>query len=334
MGSTNKARPFLAAADGWLQAGWFPFPARHTAEGSKAPCVPKWYVDDAKHSVIGWDSYEEDFARLLPAWKKSYPNAQLGIRLPRAVLGIDVDDYDAKTGNLKVIELVAKYGTLPDTWCSTSRPGTGSGIYLYRVPDSAAFPHGLGDGIDLVRWCGRFMMAAPSTHPKTGNRYGFNRPDGVFVLDEFPAVEDLTELPARWLEGLPTEAPVRGPRPSGIIEAGSVREWVKALPGGKAEPCDGMRGTFEKYTRELAAAGSGSRHDAALRGIHALVGDATEGHRGLWWCLVRLGKQLEVKRGNSGDARGEFARAVQTEVERRVAKPIITEDFCNVNWNW
>lgn len=321
------ASPFVAAADEWLEAGWNPFPAYHTKEKSKAPCVPKWYVDDVKFSVIGHDAVDVT-PKLLAGWKKEYPNAQLGIRLPRSVLGIDVDMYDGKGGRERLRDLVATYGPLDATWVSTSR-SDGSGIYLFAVDDSRNFPNDLGHGIELIRACSRFMLAAPSTHPKTGNRYGFLRPDNQFVLDEFPAVSDIPPLREAWAAGLAQE--VRQRR-AVIVQAGDVRSWIEALPGGKAEPCETMRKTLDKYTIELASAGDGSRHDAALRGVHALVGDATEGHRGLYWCLVRFGKQLELKRGREGDAVGEFKRMVHTEVERRMAEPIRSTDLCDFNW--
>jgi hypothetical protein len=321
------ANPYVTAAQDWLDAGWFPFPARHTEEKSKAPCVPKWFVEGEKHSVIGHDVYDADYALHLEEWKARYPRAELGIRLPRSVLGIDVDMYDGKGGRERLRDLVATYGPLEPTWVSTSR-SDGSGIYLYGVEDSRNFPNDLGHGIELIRACSRFMLASPSTHPKTGNRYGFLRPDSVFVLDEFPAVTDVTPLRESWAVGLAQE--VRQRR-SVIVQAGDVRSWIEALPGGRGEACEAMRNTFNKYSQELASAGDGSRHDAALRGVHALVGDATEGHVGLYRVLVWLGKQLEAKRAGEGDPIGEFKRMVHTEVERRMASPIRSQDLCE--WN-
>lgn len=315
MTNVAKGGPFVLAAMDYLRAGWHPFPACHTADKSKAPCVK---------GVIGWDAIDVTPA-LLRQWAFEYRKAQLGIRLPKSVLGLDVDMYDNKTGAIRMRDLIATYGPLPHTWVSTSRTD-GSGIYLFRVSDSSQFPHDLGGGIEVIRSCGRFVMAAPSWHPKTGRQYGFIRPDGVFVLDELPSVDELPSLPSRWVTGLQREA---RSRPSVVLEVGEARAWIAALPGGKKRPCAGMRVTFEKYTHELARAETGSRHDTALRGVHALVGDACEGHGGLWWCLVRYGKQLEEKRNGARDSEREFRAMVHSEVGRRMAEPVFCDDPCD-----
>lgn len=319
-------KPFADAADEYLAEGWHPFPAYHTREKSKAPCVKAWYVDDKKRSVIGWDAVDVT-PELVAGWKAEYPASHIGLRVPRTVLGIDVDDYDGKTGGARLRHLAVQFGALPRTWISTSRRD-GSGIWLFRVDDSAQFPNGLGDGIDIVRWCSRFVFAAPSTHPKTGAPYGWIRPDGEFVLDEFPSAlsADLAPLPPRWVAGLRTETRQRS-RVAGIQPNG-VRAWIEGRPGGRGEPCEGMRRTFAKYNRDLAAADQGSRHDAALVGVHALVGDSAEGHRGLYWCLLQLAKVLSAKRGGPGVADEEFMRMVHPEVEKRMAEPVLDDDPC------
>jgi hypothetical protein len=323
--------PFVLGADHYLAAGWHPFPAYHTKDKSKAPCVPKWSRDGVKHSVIGWDAVDVT-PELVAGWKVEYPTAQLGLRLPKNVIGIDVDMYDGKTGRTRLRELVLEYGALSPTWVSTSRTD-GSGIWLFHVEDSSQFPHDLGGGIEVIRWCGRFVMAAPSTHPKTGDPYGWIRPgERDLLFDEFPSAlgSDLAPLPARFVAGLRKEARHR-PSAAGI-GPNDVRSWIVTRPGGTGEPCAGMRRTFDKYNSELQEAGEGSRHTAALTGVYALVGDSTEGHSGLFWSLKQFSKTLVDKRGSKDTADGEFYRLVHGEVEKRMGQPVGNEDPCSVSF--
>jgi hypothetical protein len=312
-------RPFASAASDYLECGWHPFPAYHTRDKSKAPCVK---------GVIGWEAVNVT-TEMVSEWKRDYPKAQLGLRLPRNVIGIDIDMYDAKTGRLRLRQLVAEYGPLPPTWISTSRQD-GSGIWLYHVEDSSQFRHDLTGGIEVIRWCGRFVMAAPSTHPKTGARYGWIRPgEKELVYDEFPSAldGDLTALPEAWAVGLRAEVPHRARAID--VGANEVRSWILGRPGGQSRPCDKMRRTFDKWNAELAAAGVGSRHSAALEGVHALCGDSVKGHTGLFWSMRELSKTLVRKRGNKDVADAEFYRLAHGEVEKRMGEPVSDKDECD-----
>jgi len=61
---------------------------------------------------------------------------------------------------------------------------------------------GIGD-IEIVQPHHRVVIAWPSIHPKTGQQYRWFGPDGTLLAEgEVPRVEDLPELPERWVAQL------------------------------------------------------------------------------------------------------------------------------------
>jgi hypothetical protein len=71
-------------------------------------------------------------------WAEAKPDHNLGIRLPRSVIGIDVDDYDGKNGAATLGEAEKRWGKRPPTYYSTSRSDGVSGIRLYRIPKASS----------------------------------------------------------------------------------------------------------------------------------------------------------------------------------------------------
>lgn len=319
--------PFAEAAADYLAAGWHPFPAYHAKVRSR-PGEPERRTKAPRlKGVIGGEAIDVT-PDLVARWKQEYPLSQIGLRLPRNVLGIDVDVYDGKSGATRIRELVAAYGPLPPTWISTSRRD-GSGIRMYHVENSAAFPYDLRNGVEVIRCNGRFVFAAPSTHPNTGDQYGWIPPSGrELVFDEFPSAigGDLAALPDSWVAGLATEVRhrprVRSDGPDG------ASDWVSGLPGGEGEPCAQMRRTLDLYLAEARAAreSRSDRHRAAMRGSHAVLGDAIKGHRGAHWALIQIGRALLAARGGSDG--NEFRRLVEDEVEKRRAERRRSQDPC------
>jgi hypothetical protein len=82
-------------------------------------------------------------------WIERWPNAMIGLRLPKGVIGLDVDMYGEKIGRQTLRSLKEKYGPLPPTWVSTSRKD-GSGIRLYRVPEDTHL-HDPRGGIEVIQ---------------------------------------------------------------------------------------------------------------------------------------------------------------------------------------
>lgn len=119
---------------------------------------------------------------LIIQWRKKHPDANIGLRLPKGVIGIDVDAYAGKPGAKTLEDLEVELGPLPPTWVITSRDDGVSGIRLYRVSGGFDFAppswHSPGPGIDVIHFGHRYVVAPPSVHPE-GGTYRWVKPHEV-----------------------------------------------------------------------------------------------------------------------------------------------------------
>ena len=122
-------------------------------------------------------------------WRQRYPMANVALRLPRGIIGLDVDLYKPQ-GRESWEAAQEAFGPLPDTWISTSKDD-GSGIRLYRVPENVEFKSNPFPGIETIQHHHRFVVCWPSVHPKTGAEYRWIAPDGshgrVPHIEEIPS---------------------------------------------------------------------------------------------------------------------------------------------------
>lgn len=131
-------------------------------------------------------------------WRRSKRIGNLCLRLPLGVVGLDVDAYDNRRGAETLRDLEARWGSLPPTWCSSSRDDGVSGIYLYRVPDGLVFVGEIGDNIEIIQHHHRFVIAWPSwkwadDQGTTKLRYVWYDPTGQ-LADRLPHPEELPWL--------------------------------------------------------------------------------------------------------------------------------------------
>jgi hypothetical protein len=284
------------AAQRYWDLGWhgvLPLPP-----GRKKP-VPKGYT--------GYDGVYPKFPDVF-AWAEEFPDGNVGLRMPDNVIGLDVDSYNGKTGGATYNRAVKLWGTLPPTWMSTSRSDGMSGIRMYRVPPGTRLITQLGfadEGIghvEIVQRVHRYAVVAPSIHPDTGKEYRWADPEGYWA-EEWPAVEDLPELPQRWLEAL-TET---GDADVADVD---VAEVLRALPAGPMNPW--VRERTDQAIADLAAK-KDSRHDTTTRHVLALLRLAETGREGVAQALKELGKAFVAAvapdRGE-GEAKSEYTRMV------------------------
>lgn len=192
--SGAAARPRYA--DGvnlYLAAGWagvLPLPT-----GAKAP--PPTGMTGAGGRDPNPDEIET--WRTGPAWAAG----NLCLRLPKDVVGIDVDAYGDKAGDEELDRLIEEHDLppLPPTWTSSARPFP-SGIRFYRLPegvDESQCKAALCAWVDVVRHGHRYAVAWPSLHP-SGGEYRWRMPSGRMADEgEVPRVADLPVLPAEWV---------------------------------------------------------------------------------------------------------------------------------------
>lgn len=142
-------------------------------------------------------------AEQLQAWMQENPNGNIGLRLPKGVIGLDVDSYGNKPGGASLFELINEFGPLPSTWMSTSRRRLGdstSGIRLYRVGEDVKFKGNPKPGIEMIQFHHRYAVVWPSWHPQVDAFYEWWGPDGK--ESDPPSISELPMLPPDWVEGL------------------------------------------------------------------------------------------------------------------------------------
>lgn len=212
-------------------------------------------------------TYEQSVAA---AADRRYAASNLAMRLPRGVLGLDVDAYDDKPGGTTLERMERELGALPATWRSGSRmpEDAVSGIRLFRVPEDMEFDGVAGPGIEIVQHHHRTVMAWPSVHPKTGRVYQWAGPDGQ-IADRPPMQEELPELPDRWVDHLARSAEGR------VVGDGARVSDFLAEHAGTDNPR--IFDTVSEKFRAAVAKGD-ARHDSMLKALGAAMRDAARGY--------------------------------------------------------
>jgi hypothetical protein len=261
--------PYAQAYDPYRRAGWtgvIPLPA-----GRKKP-APKGFTGAGG----AWPSYAD-----CAAWAEDRPAANIALRLPPGVVGVDVDNYDAKTGARTLTDAEARWGTLPTTWRTTSRDDGISGIRLFRAPEGLAWPGELGPDVELIHAGYRYAVVWPSVHPE-GRTYRWISPDGL-TSTAIPDPDQLAALPDAWVTGL-TGGQEAETVPRNALADDAARAWILTQPAATGEPCARMARAIEQAHAELT--GPGSAHNAARDAALRAVRLADEGHAGLLAALT------------------------------------------------
>lgn len=296
---------YRTAAPVYLRTGWSPIPL--PAKRKKTP--PKEFtgadglwVDEKQFNkwnkpgqtvCIKYTAYEDNGQEVEKEWW--FEPGNLAIRLPKMVIGLDVDTYDGKQGAETFAKAVAAWGELPPTWMTTSKKlGTGSGIRLYRVPEGLSWPGDLrgqfGHGVELIRWDHRYAIAFPSIHDKTGEQYRWINPEGEEDFTNPPRPEDLPMLPAKWVDGLTGGKPWEY-RPQVDMSTEESRDWVAERNNDCTCTC--MKRTLDKWLGRMeSAAREGGLHEAFSGGIWAVSHDAASGHSGVAKAIKKLLKSF------------------------------------------
>jgi len=291
--------PYKDAALAYRERGWvgvLPVPAR-----SKRLEVVGWTGRDGG-DPSGADVYE---------WREMQPSANIALRMPPDVIGLDIDGYK-EIGAATFAAALARYGTLPPTWRSTARDDGLSGILYFRVPPGLIWAGQLdGGGCEIIQRSHRYAVAPPSIHP-SGWTYRWYDPASAVTIT-IPSPQGFPLLPETWIAGLSRGQ--QGEVAKLDMDSGEAWEWVAALPGSGEVACALMRG---ESARAIVALNSGkSRHDELLPRVLKLLRLATEGHRGIALELeaLRLAFISAVTaRGEgqrtSAQARSEWQRAL------------------------
>jgi Bifunctional DNA primase/polymerase, N-terminal len=229
------------AALAYAAAGYEVFPLRGKLPMGNCPaCEPRssryrpHHAGDCGHELChGLYAATCDLDRV-GRWWASWPQANIGARVPANLLVLDVDPRHG--GLARLAHLEREHGPLPASRVSVSGRGDGGRHLWFLHPGGQVTAARLGAGVDLKTHAG-YVVLPPSRHPATGQPYRWAEP----TLDPTP-------LPAGWrrlLAPAPPSAPAaRRVSPLAPRRAQSVAEafnrvtsWAQVLgPHGWTSP--------------------------------------------------------------------------------------------------
>ena len=227
----------------------------------------------------------------LAAWGVANPDGNTALRLPDTVVVLDVDHYGDKQGGLTLGEAERRWGPLPATYRNSARAAP-SGHRFYLVPPGTklagqiTFSELKLGHVEILQSHHRYAVVWPSVN-QNGDVYQWYAPDGSPC--EPPSVDDLPELPQRWLEELSADKPrasTSTPRAHNDAEipGANLYDVSEALTAGPMSA---------RVAQRLASAvgalyGSGCRHDETRNHTLALTRMGKQGERGVLEALTTL----------------------------------------------
>jgi hypothetical protein len=157
-------------------------------------------VDGKKPLVKGYTGHAGGWAdtKTLVYWAEYYAAANISLRLPDELKGIDKDFYkpDPEGRRAELLKRLA----LPPSYRSSARTD-GSGILIYRVPPGLRFQSEPAPGIEIIQFYHRVVTCWPSMHPKLHRTYRWWDPAGQLMkLGTVPRPADMAELPAKAID--------------------------------------------------------------------------------------------------------------------------------------
>lgn len=177
------------------------------------------------------------------AWKLSSGWTNVGLRLPRNVIGIDRDNWagGGETWDWLVTEF--NLSTLPDHYYSTARDDE-SRIMFFGVPEDVEWKSDLGknSGIEIIQHGHRWARVWPSTNRKIQREYHwFHSKTGQLI--EPPSLIDVAQaqLPVDWIHVLRKRSKTSSDtRSIGGVEAGTETDerfdWAQVADGPDSVP--------------------------------------------------------------------------------------------------
>jgi hypothetical protein len=313
----KKFFPFRTAAAYYRAIGWTgTIPV--TRRGTKAPLAK------GVTGHQGRDATDEELLSLI----SEFPTANIGIRLPWNIIGIDVDAYDGRAGAVTIADIESRLlCPLPVTWRSTARDDGVSGIYLFRAPrgDKQVWvtDFGPGSGVEIAQFHHRFATVPPSIHNSIGTQYRWWY--GSELARRPPSPNDLPELPEVWSEHIMSrrEYVVRAE-----ADTPAIAEWFARVSGDSM--CRFMEEEAKREESNLKSASIlGGLHDTLIAGVTHICLNAAEGHRGLSQALNIL-EYTFLDAGRRRNLRSEWTSAVNTAMAKAAARSQEETDVCSM----
>ena len=194
------------------------------------------------------------------AWSENPEPQNVAIVLPKHCIGLDIDHYEGKRGHDTLTKLEAQHGPLPTTALSTSRNDHKSGIRLFTIPEGIELPGTLGEGIDIIQWSHRYVVASPSIHP-TGHTYQWRRSDNYQPIptpDINPKTTHIPPLPDKWVKALAKPTTPTTPTLDTQHPTQTATEALRSYNEG--QPCHHTSNPQQRWTEALTTK-NGAAHD-------------------------------------------------------------------------
>jgi hypothetical protein len=197
---SKQVTPFSQAAEAYHRTGWEVVPIGGTSKANLPP------------GVTGRNGISPDLIEIKQMIDQGYLDCfnsgsqsryrfhigNIGLRMLRGYMAIDVDHYDGKVGGDSLAALSEKLGPLPPTYSSTARgKDSVARQYIFQIPEHIELPVMVGEHLDVIQRHHRHMTVWPSTHEKSGAQYRWYDFDGEELIG-VPAPEKVPFLPESW----------------------------------------------------------------------------------------------------------------------------------------
>jgi hypothetical protein len=240
--------------------------------------------------VTGYDAPPVGWERIKRATTTRAARRNLGLRMPRQVIGIDVDDYEGHGGGPTLARAEAALGPLPATFRNSARGDGNSGHRYFRTgmgrvvkpAAEALLTKAYGDGIEILHHGHRYAVAWPSLNPDKGfAEYRWYGPDGFLLDGPPPRVIDLPVLSLAWQELLtaPLDSPAAARGSGGNLRAS------KEAPAAATDPDDVFENASMTIRRSVAEMRTAEQLDAVLTMRNGSV-NKTLGGAGIWFARM------------------------------------------------
>lgn len=338
--------PFPRSAGRYFAADYAPFPL--PAGQKQAP--PKGFTgNNGKRATI------TQIKRWLVSSK--YENGNIAMWFGTEILrdgrwyqliGIDVDQYDDKTGGEQLKQLETRLVCLPETWTSGARIDGVSGIRWFLAPAEIKFHNKADTNIEIIQRHHRYALVWPSVHPNGGTYWWYPpglAPDAAgrsgsraWTPDhDLPVLVDLPVLPAEWVIYL-----TKGPADHHHVidyetPVSDLVQWAddEFNSGAAGDLCWNLASAISTWKRRIDD--DESSHDKitdALWMIHQLAAEGHTGWKDASTQIETYWRDDVLKRGkrSSSEADAEIFRSV-TGALRKIkpkvdSKPVPAQCEC------
>lgn len=246
------------------------------------------------------------------AWESASPNANVGLRLPPNIIGLDFDLY--RGGGL-FSSLQQRLGALPYSWGISNRenPLSEGLTVLYSIPEGLEWRGGWSN-MDVIHRGLRYTLAPPSIHP-SGRAYRWiHVPTGDDLIGGIPSPEEIPALPQTWVDFL-TKKPAAPESDTHGLEKGFE---LAERDGGQM--CSAMRAAMGAGLRSIRSATTSSRHDSGVKVSWRLAQLRADGHQGYTTArravIATFASAVSDSRGEA-EAANE-ARALFSSAEKKI----------------